>query len=80
LRGYTILHLVGMADRAPLEAGKADAAVNRRIELLILTGAQAAGVTAMFGTPGPTESLADEVKVVKPGDSATRELRSQLAK
>jgi chemotaxis protein MotB len=80
MRGDTILQVVGMADRAPLEAGKADAAVNRRIELLILTGAQAAGVTAMFGTPGPTESLADEVKVVKPGDSATRELRSQLAK
>jgi chemotaxis protein MotB len=80
MRGDTILQTVGMADRAPLEAGKADAAVNRRIELLILTSAQAASVTAMFGTPAATEPLARNVDAVKPADEARRELRSQLAK
>jgi chemotaxis protein MotB len=80
MRAESVLQLVGMADRAPLEAGKANAAVNRRIELLILTSAQAASVKAMFGTPGPTESLEKDVTVSKPGDDALQELRSQMAK
>jgi len=76
----SVLQVVGMADRAPIDAAKPDASANRRIELLILTSAQAASVASMFGTPGPTESLAQDVAVSKPGDEALQELRSQLAK
>jgi chemotaxis protein MotB len=35
-----VLQVVGMADRAPLDTKRADAGVNRRIELLILTTAR----------------------------------------
>lgn len=80
MRSESVLQLVGMADRAPLDASKPDAAVNRRIELLILTSAQAASMKAMFGTPGPTESINKDVTVSKPGEEALRELRSQMAK
>jgi chemotaxis protein MotB len=80
MRGDSVLQVVGMADRAPLEPGKPAAAANRRIELLILTSAQAASVKAMFGTPGPTESLAKDVTVSKPGEEALQDLRSQMAK
>lgn len=47
-----ILQVVGMADRAPLDARHPDAALNRRIELLVLTTGQAQTVAAMFGMPG----------------------------
>lgn len=49
MRKESVLQVVGMADRAPLDAAHPTAAANRRIELLILTRAQAAGVAAMFG-------------------------------
>ena len=37
-------------------------------------------MAAMFGTPGPTESLGKEASISKPGDEALKELRSQMAK
>jgi chemotaxis protein MotB len=80
MRKESILQVVGMADRAPLDAAKPDAAVNRRIELLILTSKQAAAVTAMFGTPAQTEDLGKDVSITKPGEDALKELRSQLPK
>jgi chemotaxis protein MotB len=80
MRAESVLQVVGMADRAPLEAGKPAAAANRRIELLILTSAQSASMAAMFGTPGPTESLTGDVTVSKAGDEALQDLRSQMAK
>jgi len=80
MRTESVLQVVGMADRAPLEISKPAAAANRRIELLILTSAQAASVKAMFGTPGPTESLTQDVTVSKPGEEALQDLRSQMAK
>jgi len=80
MRTESVLQVVGMADRAPLEVSKPAAAANRRIELLILTSAQAASVKAMFGTPGPTESLTQDVTVSKPGEEALQDLRSQMAK
>jgi chemotaxis protein MotB len=80
MRSDSVLQLVGMADQAPLEPDHPDAAVNRRIELLILTSAQAGSMKAMFGTPAATESLARDVKVTKPGDEALQELRGQLGK
>ena len=80
MRKEGVLQVVGMADRAPVDAGKPDAAVNRRIELLILTSKQAAAVTAMFGTPGASEDLGKDVSISKPGEDALSELRSQLPK
>jgi chemotaxis protein MotB len=80
MRKESILQVVGMSDRAPLDAAKPDAAVNRRIELLILTSKQAAAVTAMFGTPSQTEDLAKDVSITKPGEEGLKELRSQLPK
>jgi chemotaxis protein MotB len=80
MRSDSVLQLVGMADRAPIDPAKPDAARNRRIELLILTTSQAASVAAMFGTPGQTESLTKDVSISKPGDEALQDLRSQMAK
>lgn len=80
MRKESVLQVVGMADRAPVDAAKPDAAVNRRIELLILTTKQAASITAMFGTPAQTEDLGKDVSITKPGEDALKELRSQLPK
>ena len=80
MRKQSILQVVGMADRAPLDAAKPDASVNRRIELLILTSKQAAAVTAMFGMPSQVEDLSKDVSITKPGEDALKELRSQLPK
>jgi chemotaxis protein MotB len=80
MRMESVLQVVGMAPRAPLDAAKPDAPANRRIELLILTGKQAASVAAMFGTPGASEGLAKDVSISKPSEDALKELRSQLPK
>jgi chemotaxis protein MotB len=80
MRKESVLQVVGMADRAPVDTGKPDNAVNRRIELLILTSKQAAAVTAMFGTPGASEGLDKDVSISKPSEDALKELRSQLPK
>jgi chemotaxis protein MotB len=80
MRTESVLQVVGMADRAPLDTRTPEAAANRRIELLILTSAQAASMKAMFGTPGKTESLSKDVTVSKAGDDALQDLRGQLAK
>ncbi|MGJ9417741.1 flagellar motor protein MotB [Massilia sp. CMS3.1] len=82
MRSNSVLQVVGMADRAPLDEKRTDAGINRRIELMILTRAQSRSVAAMFGAPGATEALLDGVSVSAPGsgkagDAAT--LRGQLA-
>jgi chemotaxis protein MotB len=80
MRGESILQLVGMADRAPIDAAHPDASVNRRIELLILTSKQAASMKAMFGTPATTESLTQDASTSRTDDPALKDLRSQMAK
>ena len=79
MRSDSVLQVVGMADRAPLDDKQTDADVNRRIELMILTRAQSRSVAAMFGAPGATEVLTDGVSVSAPGGE-TKALRGQLAK
>jgi chemotaxis protein MotB len=76
----SVLQVVGMADRAPLDAANAAAGVNRRIELLILTRNQANSVAAMFGKAGATEPLIDGVDTSIPDANALRQLRDQLGK
>ncbi|MEN3275855.1 MAG: chemotaxis protein MotB [Massilia sp.] len=91
MRSDSVLQVVGMADRAPLDAKRTDADVNRRIELMILTRAQSRSVAAMFGAPGATQTLVEGVSVSaagnnkRAGDSAAdgeemNTLRGQLAK
>lgn len=47
----SVLQVVGMADRAPLDLARTDADVNRRIELLVLTREHARAIAAMYGPP-----------------------------
>jgi chemotaxis protein MotB len=80
MRGESILQLVGMADRAPIDAAHPDASANRRIELLILTSKQAAAIKTMFGTPADTEPLTSGASTSRTEDPALKDLRSQLVK
>jgi chemotaxis protein MotB len=83
----SVLQVVGMADRAPFDTANAAAAVNRRIEMLVLTRGQAGSVAAMFGAAGKTEPLvpgADIGMPEAPGHKQVpdarglRQLRDQL--
>lgn len=80
MRSDSILQLVGMADRAPIDAAHPDASTNRRIELLILTSKQAAAIKTMFGTPADTEALTSDASTSKTDDPALKDLRSQMVK
>ena len=51
MRTDTVLQVVGMADRGPLHPEQPLDGKNRRIELLILTGAKSRAVAGMFGVP-----------------------------
>jgi chemotaxis protein MotB len=79
MRPESVLQVVGMADRAPLKPKDTTAAANRRIEILILTRAQADNMAAMFGAPTPGDALIKEASLSVP-DAALEKLRSQLAK
>lgn len=48
----TVLQTIGMADEAPLTPEDPNAAVNRRIEFLVLSKEHAAALRKMFGVPG----------------------------
>ena len=80
MRSESILQLVGMADRAPIDADHPDASANRRIELLILTSKQAAAIKTMFGTPADTEALTSDASTSRTDDAALKDLRSQMVK
>lgn len=75
----SVLQVVGMADRAPIEAKDTAAAVNRRIELLILTRAQANSVSAMFGMSKAATPLNGAVDTELPDVSVLKQLRDKLA-
>ncbi|MDB5934456.1 MAG: histidine kinase [Massilia sp.] len=75
----SVLQVVGMADRAPFDAANTAAAVNRRIELLILTRGQANNVAAMFGVPHNREALTDEIDTAMPDVHAIKQLREKLS-
>jgi chemotaxis protein MotB len=74
----SVLQVVGMADRAPLDEVDNMASTNRRIELLILTPTQSRLVAAMFGTPDGMQPLAPGVRVGLPGREELDQLRQQL--
>jgi chemotaxis protein MotB len=77
MRGETVLQVVGMAERAPIDAKEPLAGVNRRIELLILTTKQSRAVAGMFGKPGAT-TLGKEASVGQPDADELEKLRGQL--
>ena len=74
----SVLQVVGLADGAPLNVTNPAAAENRRIELLILTKAQARTISAMFGAPDETLPLIDGVEVSVPDESIRRETLDEL--
>ena len=80
MRAASVLQVVGMSDRAPLEMKEPLAGVNRRIELLILTTAQSRMVSSMFGKPGATTPLGKDASISMPDAAALDKLRSQLPK
>ncbi len=80
MRTQTVLQVVGMADRAPIDAQEPLAGINRRIELLILTSGQSRLVASMFGKPGATLPLGKEASIGMPDAAALEKLRSQLPK
>jgi chemotaxis protein MotB len=78
MAGSGILQVVGMADRAPIDTRDAAAAVNRRIELLVLTSAQARSIATMFGAPRDAQPLVEGADSSLPDGDALRALRGQL--
>lgn len=76
--GDSVLQVVGMADRAPLDEQHPAAGVNRRIELLIMTNGQAQTIASMFGTAGDTQPLTKDIDTALPDVEALKTLRSRL--
>nr|WP_275405058.1 OmpA family protein [Crenobacter caeni] len=71
-----VLQVVGMAERAPLDPARPTAPLNRRIELLVLTGKQAGAISAMFGPQSPTP--AQDKSLVLPAAGEVEALRGDL--
>jgi chemotaxis protein MotB len=72
-----------MADQALLDSSNPLASENRRIELVILTKAQADSVVAMYGQPDtsagePPREILPDVEAVLPGPGPLAALREQL--
>lgn len=73
-----ILQVVGMADRAPIDAKDPKADVNRRIELVVMPSGQARVIASMFGEPRNVQPLTDEIDTALPDAGALTALRAQL--
>ena len=74
----SVLQVVGMADRAPLDTQKADAGVNRRIEILVLTTTQAKTIASMFGVPDAKSALTETIDTAMPDQTLLQRLRDKL--
>lgn len=74
----SVLQVVGMAERAPLDTANPTAGVNRRIELLILTSGQAQAIAGMFGMPGEVAPLMEGVQSALPDREELARLRDRL--
>lgn len=80
MNAESVLQVVGMADRAPLDVKRADAGVNRRIELLILTTSQARTIASMFGMPDQTVPLNEQINTALPDPGLLQKLRDSLGR
>jgi chemotaxis protein MotB len=74
----SVLQVVGLADRAPLNTRDTTAHENRRIELLILTKRQARSISAMFGAPDETQPWIEGVETALPDREDILALRGGL--
>jgi len=72
----TVMQVSGMADRAPLDPARPQAAINRRIELMVLTSSQARQLSGMFGLP--REGLSLDATPPNP-EGLLQRLQQQLA-
>jgi chemotaxis protein MotB len=75
---HSVLQVVGMADRAPLDTKNAAAGINRRIEILVLTSGQAQNIAAMFGMPGDAQAVNKDIDTVIPDRDLLKQLRDKL--
>lgn len=78
MRTESVLQVVGMADRSPLDPSNPAAATNRRIEMLILTRKQADRVAAMFGAREKGEPLTPDADVGFPDRAGLEQLRDKM--
>jgi chemotaxis protein MotB len=78
MNAESVLQVVGMADRAPMDTKRADAGINRRIELLVLTTAQAKTIATMFGMPDQTNPLNQDIDTALPDNGLLQKLREKL--
>ncbi|MFO7275533.1 MAG: flagellar motor protein MotB [Pseudomonadota bacterium] len=74
----SVLQVVGLADVAPLNSADTTAHENRRIELLVLTRAQAKEISAMFGMPEATRPLIEGAGSSVPSRAELTMLRDSL--
>lgn len=75
----SVMQVSGMADSAPLNLDEPLAAENRRIELMVLTGKQAALMSTMFGAPRQPVPLGEGLNALAAeSPEASRELRRAL--
>ncbi|HGL4260761.1 OmpA family protein [Burkholderia dolosa] len=72
-----VLEVVGMADQAPL-ANDPRAAINRRIEFLVLTPERARALQAMFGPPEHVVPLTEGVNATSAGEPDASRVGSQF--
>ena len=78
MHAESVLQVVGMADRSPLDPANPIGARNRRIELLILTRKQADSVAAMFGPRTKGEALGAGADVSIPERAELEQLRGTM--
>ena len=78
MHNESVLQVVGMADRSPLDPANTAASMNRRIELLILTRKQADSVAAMFGPRTKGEALSPEADVSTTDGTDLQQLRGTM--
>jgi len=72
----SVLQVSGMADSALFDAAHPTAAINRRIELMVLTGRQSSAIAAMYGAPQQSHPLGSGLDAETP--EAAQELRRSL--
>ncbi len=72
-----VLQVVGMADRAPL-TNQPRAAINRRIEFLVLTPERARMIKTMFGQPERVVPLTHGVNAASAGEPDASRVGSQV--
>lgn len=77
VKSAQVLQVIGMADRAPL-VNNPRAAVNRRIEFLVLTPERARAICTMFGPVGQVLPLAPGINATSTGEPDAGRVGSEV--